>query len=305
MMTEVRRELTSGRSNLLHLHAPNPMGDVAGLLFGKDAPLVLSWHSDIVKQRALLSLYGPIQRRVIDRADAIIVFTPAHYESSQQLKRVGVERKLHLIPMGFDFSRLAAQHADADMTRRLATFADGRVMLLTVGRHVYYKGYEYLLSAFAKLRADPVLVMVGTGPLGEALRAQAAQLGIERRVWFTGEVTESELVAAYGACDIFTLPSIEPSEAFGIASAEAMACGKPTVVCELGTGVNYLNQAGRTSLAVSPRDVPALANALQTLIDDGLLRQRMGEEARRWVQATFSAEVMRDAHMRLYRSLMS
>jgi len=304
MMTEVRRELTSGRSNLLHLHAPNPMGDVAGLLFGRDAPLVLSWHSDIVKQKALLSLYSPIQRRVIDRADAIVVFTPAHYESSRQLKQAGVDRKLHLIPMGFDFSRLAAQHSDPDMVDRLAAFSDGRVMLLTVGRHVYYKGYEYLLSAFANLEGDPVLLMVGTGPLSDDLRAQAAQLGIDRRVWFTGEVTESELVAAYSACDIFTLPSIEPSEAFGIASAEAMACGKPTVICELGNGVNYLNQAGRTSLAVPPRDVPALASALQTLVDDGLLRQRMGEEAKRWVQATFSAEVMRDAHMRLYRSLM-
>jgi rhamnosyl/mannosyltransferase len=277
---------------------------VAGLLFGRDAPLVLSWHSDIVKQKALLSLYSPIQRRVIDRADAIVVFTPAHYESSRQLKQAGVDRKLHLIPMGFDFSRLAAQHSDPDMVDRLAAFSDGRVMLLTVGRHVYYKGYEYLLSAFANLEGDPVLLMVGTGPLSDDLRAQAAQLGIDRRVWFTGEVTESELVAAYSACDIFTLPSIEPSEAFGIASAEAMACGKPTVICELGNGVNYLNQAGRTSLAVPPRDVPALASALQTLVDDGLLRQRMGEEAKRWVQATFSAEVMRDAHMRLYRSLM-
>jgi glycosyltransferase involved in cell wall biosynthesis len=304
MMLEVQRELSSGRSNLLHLHAPNPMGDVSGLLFGTKAPLVLSWHSDIVKQRALLRLYGPVQRSVIDRADAIIVFTPAHYEHSLQLKRPGVERKLHVVPMGFDFSRLAADHADAAMTAQLARFADGRPMLLSVGRHVYYKGYEFLLSAFAKLRQDAVLVMVGTGPLGQVLRSQAESLGVQHRIWFTGEVTESELVSAYRSCDVFTLPSVEPSEAFGMASAEAMACGKPTVVCDLGNGVNYLNQKGRTSLTVAPRDVRALAEALQTLIEDATLRKSMGEEANRWVRSTFSADAMRAAHIDLYRRLL-
>jgi rhamnosyl/mannosyltransferase len=304
MMLEVQRELASGRSNLLHLHAPNPMGDVAGLLFGAKVPLVLSWHSDIVRQRALLSLYGPIQRRIIDRADAIVVFTPKHYEHSMQLKRPGVERKLHVVPMGFDFSRLAADRADPAMAERLARFAQGRPLLLTVGRHVYYKGYEYLLSAFAKVPGEPVLVMIGVGPLTAALQAQAASLGIAPRVWFAGEVTEGELVAAYHACDVFTLPSIEPSEAFGMASAEAMACGKPTVVCELGNGVNYLNQAGRTSLTVPPRDVDALADAVDQMLSDETRRGQMGDEASLWVRETFSIKRMRRLTADVYSELI-
>jgi len=111
------------------------------------------------------------------------------------------------------------------------------------------------------------------------------------------------LVAAYHVCDLFTLPSIEPSEAFGLASAEAMACGKPTVVCELNNGVNHLNQAGLTSLTVPPRDVPALADALDTLLLDGALRERMGHAARRWVHEQFSLEAMRDRTIGVYRSL--
>lgn len=304
MLAAVRRELASGRCNLLHLHAPNPLGDLAGLLCAGSAPVVLTWHSDIVRQRALLRLYGPIQRRIIDRADRIVVFTPDHYRSSAQLQRPGVEAKLHVVPMGFDFSRLDASRADAAMTARLDRFAGGRPLLLTVGRHIYYKGYEYLLAALARLRSGAVLAMVGTGPLGEALRRQVAELGLAGRVMFLGEVGPAQLAAAYHRCDLFTLPSIEPSEAFGMASAEAMACGKPTVVCELGNGVNFLNRGGVTSLAVAPRDEAALADAIDTLMLDDALRARMGAAAGVWVRGRFSMEAMRDGTVDVYRSLV-
>lgn len=304
MVTAVRRELSSGRCNLLHLHAPNPLGDLAGLAFARDLPLVLSWHSDIVRQRALYRLYAPIQRRVVERADRIVVFTPLHFQSSTQLKGLGVEHKLRVIPMGFDHSRLDAVHADPEVTASLERFAAGRPLLLTVGRHVYYKGYQHLLSALARMKEPTVVVMIGTGPLGESLRRQARELGIADRVLFMGEVGHAALVAAYHRCTVFTLPSVEPSEAFGMASAEAMACGKPTVVCRLGNGVDDLNQDGETSLLVPPRDEPALAHALDTLIRDGTLRTRLGAQARNRLAREFSLASMGLATAALYRELM-
>jgi rhamnosyl/mannosyltransferase len=177
-------------------------------------------------------------------------------------------------------------------------------MLLTVGRHIYYKGYEYLLAAFARVRADAVLVMIGSGPLTSSLKRQAIELGIESRVLFTGEVDHGALVAAYHRCDVFTLPSIEPSEAFGMASAEAMGCGKPTVVCELGNGVNYLNRSGLTSLTVPPRDVAALSNAIEALLGEPALRRSMGENAQRWVRTNFSSAAMAAQTAALYRALV-
>jgi rhamnosyl/mannosyltransferase len=304
MVAAVRRELASSRCNLLHLHAPNPLGDVAGLLASRDVPVVLTWHSDVVRQRALLRLYGPIQRRIIERADRIVVFTPAHFQSSTQLRGRGVENKLHVIPMGIDTARLDARLADTQMTERLDRFASDRPMLLTVGRHIYYKGYEYLLEAFARLKTDAVLVMVGIGPLRAAREEQARSLGVADRVLFLAELTHAELVAAYHRCDVFTLPSIEPSEAFGMVSAEAMACGKPTVVCELGNGVNHLNQAGRTSLVVPPRDSRALCEALDTLLLDRSLRETMSHAARAWVTEVFGIESMRRKTIDLYATLL-
>lgn len=300
----VRRELRSGRCNLLHLHAPNPLGDIAGLLCGRSVPVVMTWHSDIVRQQKMLKLYRPIQRLALQRADRIVVFTPKHYDSSEQLHQLDVSAKIVQVPIGIDFSRLDPRHADPQARGAIEAFARGRPVALTVGRHVYYKGYEYLLSAIARLRSDAVLVMIGTGVLTPDLTRQAEELGIRERVLFMGEVDDAKLASAMHACDFFCLPSIEPSEAFGIATAEAMSCGKPTIVCELHNGVNYLNQPGVTSLTVPPRDVGALADAIDTLALDAALRARLGTAAAAWVQDEFSLARMKRGMIDVYRSLM-
>ena len=304
VLQDVRRELGSGRCNLLHLHAPNPWGDVAALLCSPGVPVVMTWHSDIVRQRALLRAYRPVQRRVLERADRIVVFTPRHYESSDQLHQIDVASKIVKVPIGIDFSRLAPDQGDPQARTRIEAFARGRPVALTVGRHVYYKGFAYLLSALARLRSDAVLVMIGTGVLTQDLVRQAEELGIRERVLFMGEVDNAQLAIAMNCCDFFCLPSIEPSEAFGIASAEAMSCGKPTVVCELGNGVNYLNRTGVTSLTVPPRDVGALADAIDTLALDAALRGRLGAAAVRWVNEEFGIASMRRGMIDLYRSLV-
>jgi glycosyltransferase involved in cell wall biosynthesis len=298
-----RRELSSGRCNLLHIHAPNPWGDLVALSCARAVPVVMSWHSDIVRQRQLMKVYQYIQRRVLRRVDRIIVFTPRHYEGSVQLHQLDVAPKIVYVPMGIDFAGLDPTRADAAVSARLQAWAAGRPLLLTVGRHVSYKGYAHLLAAIARLRSEAVLVMVGAGVLTPALQQQARELGIAERVLFLGEVEQGALVAALHTCDVFVLPSIAPSEAFGIASAEAMACGKPTVVCELGNGVNYLNRQGETSLVVQPRDEPALADALDTLALDAGLRLRMGGAASAWVRGEFSLEAMKQGTLTVYRSL--
>ena len=304
VVTHVRRELSSGRCNILHVHAPNPWGDLAALACGPQVPVVMTWHSDIVRQRRLLKVYRPIQQAALRRADRIVVFTPRHYESSSQLHEVDVAARIVKVPIGIDFDRLDARFGDSAVTARIDAFARGRPVLLTVGRHVYYKGYSYLLDAIARVKSELVLVMIGAGALTESLERQAGELRLGERVLFLGEVDNPGLVAAMNRCDFFTLPSIEPSEAFGIASAEAMSCGKPTIVCGLGNGVNYLNRDGVTSLTVPPRDAAALARAIDTLASDTALRQEFGTAARTWVREEFGTVAMKRGLMDLYASLV-
>lgn len=293
-----------GRMALLHVHVPNPWGDIAAVQTPRSIPVVMSWHSDIVRQRNLLRLYRPLQQAAIERADRIVVATPLHLASSRQLQSDRVSHKVAYVPHGVDVGDLDIGHADVGVIEDIRRFACGRQIVLTVGRHVYYKGYDYLLRAFARLRADAVLIMVGEGYLSDKLHRLADELGVTQRVLFMGEVARPALVAAFHVCDVFTLPSVEPAEAFGIASAEAMACGKPTVVCQLYNGVNYLNRDGETSITVPPRDVQALADALDMLLFDDALRSKMGRAAAEWVRAAFSVDAMKRAMVSVYRELM-
>lgn len=302
VLSLAQKELASGNCNLLHIHAPNPWGDFLALSCPKNIPVVMTWHSDIVRQRKLMLLYRTIQRRVLERVDRITIYTPKHYESSQQLKQVDVRSKVTFVPIGIDFSQL--DKTPAAPLARIVDFARGRRQVLTVGRHVYYKGYEYLISAISRARSDVVLVMIGAGALTSQLKSHARELKVEDRVLFLGEADNETLAGALHGCDVFCLPSIAPSEGFGIASAEAMACGKPTIVCELNNGVNYLNQEGKTSLVVPPKNVEALAAAIDTLILDDALRARLGASAREWVRREFSVEAMKRGTIDLYQSLV-
>lgn len=304
IMWHVRNEFKSGRANLLHLHAPNPWGDFSALYSAKDHPIVMTWHSDIIRQQNMLKFYRGTQKRVLERVDRIVVFTPKHYESSKQLHQINLESKVSVVPIGIDFEPLDSIVSDPEILATVDRFAAGRPLLLTIGRHVYYKGYSFLLSAMAKLHSSAVLVMIGTGPLTEDLKKQALELGLMDRVLFLGETTTSALVSVLRRSDYFCLPSVERSEAFGIATAEAMACGKPAIVCELNNGVNYLNKDGITGISVKPRDVNELAGAIDALARDDGLRRKMGEAAKQWVRSQFSIHAMREGTLKLYSELI-
>jgi glycosyltransferase involved in cell wall biosynthesis len=284
---------------LVHLHMPNPMGDLSTRFLPRHTPLVVTWHSDIVRQRLLLKAYWPMLRALLDRADRVIAFTPKHVESSTQVTQVPPE-KLRIVPIGIDPAPLALTAEVAHEMALLRSQLGHGPIVFTLGRHVYYKGYSYLVEATKGLPRDAKVVLAGTGPLTAALKQQAHELGVADRVVFLGTVSEARKVALMRLCDVFCLPSIEPSEAFGVATAEAMLCEKPAVVCELGNGVNYLSRPGVTGLTVPPRDSRALAAALCELLRDDAVRRRLGQQAAAWVRSEFSMEAMCRGTVRAY-----
>jgi glycosyltransferase involved in cell wall biosynthesis len=145
-----------------------------------------------------------------------------------------------------------------------------------------------LLDAMSHCQGS--LVIVGKGPLEGALRSRVAEKRLGERVLFAGHVADSDLPAFYQACDVFVLPSIERTEAFGVVQIEAMTAGRPVVSTNLRTGVPWVNQDGVSGLVVPPGDRTALGAALQQLLDDSALRARFGDGARRRAHALFSRE---------------
>lgn len=282
-------------ADVLHLHFPYPWGEVAWLAARPQLPTVLTYHSDIVRQKTLLAAYAPLLRRVLDRVDAIIATSPDMVEHSPFLSRVA--EKCHVVPFGIDAARYEAHGAVAQHAADLKA-AHVRPIVLFVGRLVYYKGVDVLVEAMRDVDAD--LVIVGSGPLEERLRARTRELGTAERTVFLPTLPHDELVAWYHAADVFCLPSVARSEAFGLVQLEAQAAGTPVVSTRLSTGVPFVNRDGVTGLTVPPGDAAALGEAVRTLLADDELRARLGAQGRQRVLAEFTMERMLDDTLGVY-----
>jgi glycosyltransferase involved in cell wall biosynthesis len=285
----------AAKANLWHTHFPNPLADLAILKAPAKTPIVMTYHSDIVRQVGVMRIYGRILEKTLRRADKIVVASPRHIEFSKWLRPH--RAKCVVIPFGIPMARFRARRS---LPAAISREPNGPI-LLTVGRLVGYKGHRYLIQAMARLKA--ALWIVGSGPLEASLRAEASAAGVSERVRFFGNVSDDELPAFYQACDVFVLPSITPNEAFGVAQLEAMACGKPVISCDLPSGVPWVNQNEVTGLVVPPADSAALARAIERVLSDPALARRFGESGRARVENEFTEERMIDRYYSLFAEL--
>jgi glycosyltransferase involved in cell wall biosynthesis len=290
------RLLARERADIAHLHFPYPWGEAVYLWFGCARKTVMTYHSDIVRQKFLRVVYSPVMRRVLARVDAIMATSPNYIETSPVLSRW--REKCVVVPLGID----ARAFETSPLAPRLA-MERGEVHLLFVGQLRYYKGLNYLLDALREI-PDARLTVVGTGPKEREWQTLARALSVHDRVQFVGAVKDAELPAYFAACDIFVLPASERSEAFGAVQLEAMAAGKPVISCDVGTGVAWVNQNQVTGLVVPPREPHALAAAIRRLMADTALRARMGEAGRARVGAEFTLARMVARVMQVYAQVL-
>ncbi len=306
--------------DVVHLQFPYPWGELAQLMSRLPASrgacrcgraLVISYQSDIVRQRLLGWLYRPLMRRLLDRADRILASSEAYLRSSEVL--AAHASKATVVPLGVEVDRFASPDPErvAEIRRRFPG-----PLVLFVGRLRYYKGLEVLLAAMGRLaaerfpgagraqRAPATLLIAGSGPRAARCRREARASAAAEQVRLLGDVADSELAAYYAAADVFVLPSSRRSEAYGLALAEAMAAGTAAVSTELQTGTSVVNRDGETGLVVPPRDPEALAAALRKLLGDPELRREMGERARRRARRDLDAGRMVERVIHVYRQLL-
>lgn len=284
-------------ADVVYVHHPHPLADLAALL-GPRRPTVILHHSDVQRQRAARLAYGPLAHLVARRAAAVVVATNSHLAHARDLGRAG-RAKARVIPFGVDAARFAPrQHPP-----RPPSFPapDRGPVGLFVGRLVSYKGLDVLVRAVQGSKLH--VVVVGGGPLREALRQWVTEAGVAGQVILAGEVTDPALLGHYQAADYVVLPSTTPAEMFGVALLEAMACAKPVISTALPTGVREVNVAGETGLEVPPGDADALRAAMQQLASDAALRARLGEAGRARVERHFTLDKMLDAHVALCQEL--
>jgi len=285
--------------DVMVIHEPNPLALVTHALVRPSSRLVVWFHSEVVRpQWKYRLMYRPFLRRVLSRADRIVVASPRLAEYAEELQ--DFRDKCVAVPFGLELDPLARTEVIDEKVRQIRGCPGP--LVLFVGRMVPYKGVDVLLRAMADVDAHAILV--GSGPLKGAWERLSAELGVANRVHFRGEVDQTELTALYHACDVFVLPSVSRQEAFGMVQLEAMACRKPVVSTDLPSGVPWVNQDGQTGIVVPPGDVAALRDALRTLLADPELRARLGARGRERVVTDFSVDRMIRHTTSLYRELI-
>jgi glycosyltransferase involved in cell wall biosynthesis len=276
--------------DIVHIHHPNPTAMLSYLSSGCRSRLVLTYHSDIVRQKVLGAAFRPVLERILDVSRAIIASSPEYVETSPLLTQY--RHKTHVIPFGIPLDHL---RSDPRIAARIRAHYGPRIVL-AVGRLVYYKGFEYLIRAMKHV--DGRLLIVGSGPLEADLRLQLSDGDLAGKVTLLGEV--EDVAPYYHASDVFVLPSVARSEAFGLVQLEAMACSKPVVNTRIGSGVSSVSLDGVTGITVPPSDSLSLANAINHLLGDPRLCRTYGEAARRRVEEHFSVSVMATRTLELY-----
>jgi rhamnosyl/mannosyltransferase len=290
---EFRRQLQW--ADVVHYQFPWPFADLLHVTGAARKPSVVSYQSDIVRQKLLGAMYSPLMVRFLRSVDAVVATSPQYRDSSSVLARIG--RDVRVIPNGID--EASYPRADDSLVKHWRGKL-GESFFLFVGVLRYYKGLETLLRAAKDFGGT--IVIAGTGPEEVPLRLLAASEGLTN-VHFVGAVSDADKIALLELARAFVFPSHLRSEAFGMSLLEAAMRARPMVCCEIGTGTSYINVNGETGFVVPPEDPAALREAMQRLRDDSQLAARMGAAARSRFLAHFTAQRMAAAYHALYREV--
>lgn len=283
--------------DIIHVHLPNPLANIALMtskLSGKK--IIVHWHSDIIKQRKIKFFYQPFQDWLLRRADRIIATSSVYAENSKDISRF--HHKLVVIPIGISPNGLTP---NINVVDHLKSKYKNKKLIFSLGRLVYYKGFEYLIEAAKFLPENTVVAIGGTGPDKSKLEKLIEVNNLSEKVELLGFVKDEDLASWYEACDVFCLPSIEKSEAYGVVQLESFSLNTPVVSCSIpGSGVGWVNRDGISGLVVEPKSAKALAEALNSILSEKVTFYNI----RAYFDDNFNSEIMVDKTYELYRSLI-
>lgn len=290
-------------ADLVHFHSPSPTPEFSYMMLGvpKSTRVVVTLHAFPSTNNSdwLESIYAKVLRRLLQRAGRIAVTAPANCEQVELIS--DFRHKTKVIPLATEFDVNKASEEERRSHQRDIVGTETETVILFVGRLSHYKGLPYLLRAMRKVSGR--LVIVGDGELRGNLEVKARELNIDDKIQFEGYVSDKRLRKYYRSADLFVLPSISSSEAFGLTQLDAMAHGIPVVNTNLPTGVPFVSKHGETGLTVEPKDPDALASALNELADNREYRLRLGKNAAERAKQ-FSKRKLINRYEKLYNKIL-
>ena len=284
-------------ADIIHYHFPNPFADLLHLAYSPAKPSIVTYHSDIIKQKLLAHIYEPLKQRFFKSVDHIVATSPNYFNTSDVLQQYA--DKISIIPIGIE--KEAYETADPKCLEYWRTRLS-EPFFLFIGALRYYKGLHIALEAISNTNIH--IAIAGAMGIEKNLKAQAASLQL-KNVDFLGSVNDEDKIALLHLCHGFIFPSHLRSEAFGISLLEAATVGKPMISCEIGTGTSFVNSANETGLVVKPSSPQELRDAMQYLLDNRDIATQMGKNAKKRSAELFTAKQQAKSYYELYQSLLS
>jgi len=286
--------------DILHVHLPDPMITLALYFLNPKKPIVIHWHSDIVKQKYLKAMFQPFQTWLLKKSSLIIATSPNYIESSMDLKPF--KNKCISIPSGFNPSRLSV---DDNLLEDLRNKYKHKKIIYSFGRMTEYKGFEYLIES-AKYLSDEYLIIIAGGGDSAKYKQLASKLGVSNKIEFLGRIDDSEVGAYYELCDLFVLSSISRNEAFGLVQCEAMYFSKPIVSTNIeGSGVSYVNLHNKTGLIVEIKNPIELAKAYKKIIDNKEMYNEFSKNSKERFNRLFHIKSISKEIIKKYKELLN
>ena len=249
--------------DIIQYHFPWPFADILHFFKFIKKPTILTYHSDIIKQKHLLKLYTPLMHIFLKSVDKIICTSPNYLESSEVLQKY--KDKTEVIPIGIPKVNIDLNSNENFSRVNYWQNIIKKPFFLFIGVLRYYKGLHFLLEAVRN--APYYVVIAGNGPLEQELKNKANDLKLDN-VLFAGEITEQDKNILLSLSYAFVFPSHIRTEAFGISLLEAAMHGKAMISCEIGAGMSYINQNNITGYIIPAQNSHALRNAMDNLYDN-------------------------------------
>ncbi len=284
-------------TDILHFHFTWPTAEILALALQVKRPMVVTFHCDIHKNRFLKTLYQPIVRQFLKKADKICVTSRNLLVNTPCLQEF--RAKTEEVCLWFDQNRFKnLAEPDSDIVKLTTTI---QPYGLFVGVLRWYKGLDTLLDASKAFRGN--LVIVGRGPLYNHLASRIKQEGLSN-VHLMGFEPDNNLKCLIQGSRFIVLPSTSAAEAFGQALLEGLYFSKPLISTELGTGTSLVNRHNLTGLVVTPGSKLALTTAMNRLISDNQLYSRFRANTLTHYRVHFTQASQGWKYSRIYNSLL-
>jgi glycosyltransferase involved in cell wall biosynthesis len=290
-------------ADIIHFHYPWPFGDLLNFLINFNKPKLMTYHSDIVRQKNIEKIYSPLRLKMLNSMEVIITTSPNYAKGSMVLNQKNILNKLVTIPLAISDSTSdisISRNQQRIYLEKLNVSNGPYVLFLGVLR--YYKGLHILIEAAKFINCN--IVIAGNGPEYNNLLQKVNTLNL-KNVKFTGIVSDIEKNILIRNCYSLVLPSILRTEAFGMVLVEAAMHSKPMISCNLSTGTSFVNLHNSTGYVVEPSNSSELAFYINKLLSNPQIATVFGMNARIRYENLFSDKNLGYSYSKIYSQLIN